>query len=579
MKYSNQPLEDKASEMTDAASDFGVAGSPSSLRAALYLRVSTGRQAENDLSIPDQRRQAEAYCRLKGWRVVAEYVEPGASATDDRRPEFQRLIDAASGKPSAFDVIVVHSFSRFFRDQFQLEFHVRKLAKDNVRLVSITQELGDDPMSNMIRQIMALFDEYQSKENGKHTLRAMKENARQGYWNGARPPIGYRIVAAEQRGQKTKKKLEIDPLHADTVRLIYRLALQGGGESGPMGIKAITITLNERSIRTRDGGRWGVASVHKVLTNTSYIGRHRFNKLNFKTRVPKPEDEIVEIAVPPIVTDEEFDTAQTILRSRSPRWTAPRVVSGPTLLTGICFCATCGGPMTLRTGKGSRYRYYTCSTAVRQGKRGCPGQSVPMDKLDRVVIDHLEWRLLDPRRLQEILKHLLERRDEWMDRRRNHVAELRKRATEAEAKLNRLYQAIENGVANLNDPALKGRVAELAAIRDQARADADRTTSLVERATTSFTPDTLRRFAETARRKLRNGDGTFRRDHLRALAQRIDVIEGREVRITGSKSELLTALAATSGVEKTAFGVRSFIPKWRPLRDSNPCYRRERAVS
>ena len=38
--------------------------------------------------------------------------------------------------------------------------------------------------------------------------------------------IGYRAVAAEQRGAKVKKKLEIDPLHADTVRLIYRLALK-----------------------------------------------------------------------------------------------------------------------------------------------------------------------------------------------------------------------------------------------------------------------------------------------------------------------------------------------------------------
>ncbi len=85
-------------------------------------------------------------------------------------------------------MILVHSFSRFFRDQFQLEFYVRRLAKAGVRLVSITQELGDDPMSNMIRQIMALFDEYQSKENAKHTLRAMKENARQGFWNGALPP-------------------------------------------------------------------------------------------------------------------------------------------------------------------------------------------------------------------------------------------------------------------------------------------------------------------------------------------------------------------------------------------------------
>jgi site-specific DNA recombinase len=95
------------------------------------------------------------------------------------------MIDAATTKPPAFDMILIHSFSRFFRDQFQLELHVRRLAKNGVRLVSmITQELGDDPMSNMIRQIMALFDEYQSKENAKHTLRAMKENARQGFWNG-----------------------------------------------------------------------------------------------------------------------------------------------------------------------------------------------------------------------------------------------------------------------------------------------------------------------------------------------------------------------------------------------------------
>src|SRR3984957_18411249 len=69
----------------------------------------------------------------------------------------------------------------------------------------LTQELGDDPMSTMMRQIMTLFDEYQSRENAKHPLGAMKENARQGFWNGSRPPLGYRIVVAEHRGAKTKK--------------------------------------------------------------------------------------------------------------------------------------------------------------------------------------------------------------------------------------------------------------------------------------------------------------------------------------------------------------------------------------
>jgi site-specific DNA recombinase len=85
--------------------------------AALYLRVSTGRQAEQDLSIPDQRRQLLAYCQLRGIEIVSEFVEPGATATDDKRPGFQRMIDEASHRPSPFNCIIVHSFSRFFRDQ------------------------------------------------------------------------------------------------------------------------------------------------------------------------------------------------------------------------------------------------------------------------------------------------------------------------------------------------------------------------------------------------------------------------------------------------------------------------------
>ena len=186
------------------------------------------------------------------------------------------MMDAAAQKPAPFDCIIVHSFSRFFRDQFQLEFYVRRLAKNGIRLISITQDLGDDPMSVMMRQIMALFDEYQSKENAKHTLRAMRENARQGYWNGSRPPFGYRIVVAEQRGTRAKKKIEPDPMQAETVRLMFRLA-RIGNEDGPMGSRQIANHLNAHGIRTQTGGRWGVGAVHQVLTRETYIGRHRFN--------------------------------------------------------------------------------------------------------------------------------------------------------------------------------------------------------------------------------------------------------------------------------------------------------------
>ena len=99
--------------------------------------------------------------------------------------------------------------------------------------------------------------------------------------------------------------------------------------------------------------------------------------------------------------------------------------------------------MTLRTGKSGRYKYYTCSTRARQGETGCKGKTVPMEKLDGVVAEYIAHRLLQPKRLEQILSCVLGRREERAERRTAHVAELRKRASEAEAKLKRLYYAIE----------------------------------------------------------------------------------------------------------------------------------------
>ena len=537
------------------------------LRAALYLRVSTARQAEHDVSIPDQKRQGEAYCASRGYHLVETYVEPGASATNDRRPEFQRMIEAGTSKPAPFDVVVVHSFSRFFRDAFDMEFYVRKLAKNGVKLLSITQEIGDDPVHQMMRQIMALFDEYQSKENAKHVMRALKENARQGFWNGSLPPIGYRVVAAEHRGAKVKKKLEIDPLHAETVRLIYRLALHGDGAKGQMGVKNIVSYLNRNRIFTRDGGRWGIGQVHRILTRRTYMGEHEFNKRS-KSKELKPVSEIVVVLVPPIIDRETFDTVQKLLKARHPTVTPSAVISGPTLLTGLIHCAKCGGAMTIRTGKGGRYRYYACSMKARQGPTACEGMTVPMDKLDDLVASHLEERLLQPDRLETILATVLDRRQERSDRQREHIAELNRRAAESEARLKRLYDAIEAGVADLDDPALKDRIDGLKAIRDQAKADAERAQAMLQNSgSKAVTPQMLSKFAHAARQRIRLEGGGYRRDHLRALAQRVEVAEG-EVRIMGSKSRLLQTLIASGG----ANAVPTQGLKWRREWDSNPRY-------
>jgi hypothetical protein len=216
-----------------------------------------------------------------------------------------------------------------------------------------------------------------------------------------------------------------------------------------------------------------------------------------------------------------------------------------------------------RTHDGRKhYRYYTCSTAARQGKTGCKGRTIQMDRLDHLVAEHLEKRLLEPERLRDLLAIHLDRREERDERRRAHAAELVNRAAAAEARLKRLYDAIESGVADLDDPSLRTRIEELKATRDQARIDAERARAAIESAGQPITPDQIARFAAVARRRMRGRDGGFRRDHLRALAQRVEVAE-REVRIMGSRNELLRVLASANGVGTAANGVRTYIPKWR----------------
>jgi DNA invertase Pin-like site-specific DNA recombinase len=164
------------------------------MRAALYLRVSTGRQAEKDLSLPDQETQLRAYCAQKGWEIYRVYEERGASGRDDKRQVFQEMIADGRLKDHPFDVILTLTTSRFFRDAHQARVYKHKLAKHGIKVIAMHQETADDPMGGFIEGIFELIDQYESEMNGFHTLRAMKENARKGYYNGSMPRYGFKAM-------------------------------------------------------------------------------------------------------------------------------------------------------------------------------------------------------------------------------------------------------------------------------------------------------------------------------------------------------------------------------------------------
>ena len=476
------------------------------------------------------------------------------------------MIERACDGERPFDVIVVHSFSRFFRDAFGLEFYVRKLAKHGVRLLSITQELGDDPAQVMMRQVIALFDEYQSKENAKHVLRSMKENARQGYWNGSKPPFGYRAVEVERRGSRIKKRLLIDPVEAETVRLIFRLFLEGDRGSGPLGVKSIAVWLNTHGYRTRGGATWGIGPLHALLTNPVYAGRMRFNYVEARSRRRKSNGEQVFANVPEIVEPAMFERVQGLLKQRNPRVTPPRVVTGPILLTGLAICAACRGAMTLRTGTsktGKVHRYYSCSTCARQGRAVCKGRSIPMDKLDGLVTTHLAERLLKPERLTAMLDALASRRAAKAAAVDGRIAILEKEASEADERLRRLYRLVEEGVTEPDD-LLKERMTALKVERDQARTALARART-VGRPAVDISPIIVERFGQMMREKLTSGEVPFRKAYLGTIVDRVEV-DDHEIRIVGRKDVLEQAVLANGGPIP---GVRSFVRKWRTGKNSN----------
>jgi site-specific DNA recombinase len=118
--------------------------------------------------------------------------------------------------------------------------------------------------------VFSAFDEYQSQENSKHTSRAMRENARRGFFNGSRPPFGYRVVETEVLGNRgrRKKRLAVDEAEAAVVRRVYDYYLNGH-EGCSLGMKEIAKRLNESGVSMR-GRAWGMQKVYKILSSPTY---------------------------------------------------------------------------------------------------------------------------------------------------------------------------------------------------------------------------------------------------------------------------------------------------------------------
>lgn len=252
----------------------------------LYARVSTERQAEKDLSIPDQLNRMRAYCEAHDYLILDEYVDEGRTATNDNRPAFQAMIHRTTGQSERVHAIVVHSFSRAFRNVGDLAHYLKKLRAVRTRLVSVTQEVEDNSIGDFVTYFYGLVDEMNSAENSKHVKRALEENARRGHFNGSKPPYGYKAVETKIIGRTGYRKvLALDEEEAAIVREIYDL-YEGLTPSGQMGMKKIVAHLNTKCLRR--GQLWSVQKVQRILSDPVYTGVYNFGA---RTKNPASNDD------------------------------------------------------------------------------------------------------------------------------------------------------------------------------------------------------------------------------------------------------------------------------------------------
>lgn len=535
-------------------------------RVFVYARVSTTRQEKNDLSLPDQIATAERWIEDHGAQAVRVFSEAG-SATDDHRRAFREMIALAESDEHPVDIILAHSLSRLFRNALDFMQYRERLRRKKIRIISVTQNFGDDPASDLAVSMLAIFDEYHSAENAKHVRRTMVANAVNGFWNGQTPPIGFRTCTVPQARGKDRKKLEHDPETVDMVRYIFKTYREGTA-SGPIGVTGLAHHLNERGYRIR-GKRFSIGTLHNILTNTAYIGYVIFNRRDSRTGETRPESEWVPIPVPPIINEDTFYAVRQQMADRDPRMGEAAAKTNTNLLTSraVCGCGGdgCGAGMMTSTGKSGQYRYYACSARIKRGPDACTGRRVPMEQLDDLVVGAVARHLVQPERLTALLQTWLDRSATAVAERAAELKRLRARLTQLEGESVRVIRLVRNETLSPDDPQVASELGNIRAQKASTQADIAVLERQLDAGDRRITPAIIAKFSDLLRHKLHEPDGRTRKEYIHLLVDRVEVGD-REVRITGRNAMLERAIMAS---QTPGAAVPKAEQKWRTRQDSN----------
>ena len=445
----------------------------------LYERLSRDDELQGESnSISNQKQMLEDFARRNGLPNPTHFTDDGISGTRFDRPGFLAMMEEVEA--GRVEAIVIKDMSRLGRDYLKVGQVMEVLRQRGVRLIAINDGVdslkGDDDFTPF-RNIM---NEFYARDTSRKIRSVFKSKGMSGKHLTGTVIYGY-------LWDEKREHWLVDEEAAEVVRRIFSLTLEGYGpyqiacklSADRIEIPVVHLArFNEgvnRSKPVKDPYGWGSSTIVNILKKREYLG----HTINFKTRkhfkdkkshyVSEDEWTIFENTHEAIIDQQTFDLAQKI-RSNVRRYPNGWGEAAP--LTGLLYCADCGGKMYVhRTNNGRRISQYTCSnyTKVPCGTL-CPTQHrINESAVLTLVSDTLraiaEYSRNDRTEfIHTVQETQVAQQSADISKKRRRLAAAQKRAGELEKLICKIYE--DNALGKLPDARYRALDAQYAKEQD-----------------------------------------------------------------------------------------------------------------
>lgn len=408
-----------------------IGNDPSFRRVVFYVRYSSDNQRHE--SIEQQLEVLEAYAKANNMIVVGIYADEAKTATNDDRENFQRMLsDSVNGD---FDTVLVYKFDRFARNKFDSVVNKRKLRDNGVTVISALENVGDGPEAVLIESLHEGYAEYYSRNLSRHSTAALRKNAAVGKSTGGIPAYGYDV-------DKVTKQFVINEKEAYVVNQIFEKYASG------MSYAEILKWVQENGFTTKKNEPFKKNSLHFILKNEKYVGTYKYKTFSQSKYEQNLSETIrVDDGVPAIVKQETFDIVQKMLEQNkhNSQMTKAKEIY---ILSGRAFCGICGSRMIGNRRKSKNGTYWSGYQCSGRKKHICVAKEINKQKLEEVVIDHLENKVFTDEFINKTAQEVVAYYTNTTEDRSTELNSAKARYREITTQIDNILTAVMNGFAS-----------------------------------------------------------------------------------------------------------------------------------